>query len=83
MKSRSLAAALVTGGHVRVNSDRASKASYGVQVGDVLTFPQGDRIRVVRILAPAKRRGRSRPELEDFAPDPQARDRVESPRRRS
>ncbi|KGM47933.1 RNA-binding S4 domain-containing protein [Pseudooceanicola atlanticus] len=57
VKSRSLAAALVTGGHVRVNSDRASKASYGVQVGDVLTFPQGDRIRVVRILAPAKRRG--------------------------
>jgi ribosome-associated heat shock protein Hsp15 len=57
VKSRSLAAALVTGGHVRVNSNRAAKASHSVQPGDVLTFPQGSRIRVVRILAPAMRRG--------------------------
>lgn len=57
MKSRSLAAGLVTGGHVRVNGQRAAKPAHGVQPGDVLTFPQGDRIRVVRILAPATRRG--------------------------
>ncbi|EAQ03378.1 S4 domain protein [Pseudooceanicola batsensis HTCC2597] len=57
VKSRSLAAGLVTGGHVRVNGMRAAKPSHGVQPGDVLTFPQGDRIRVVRILAPAARRG--------------------------
>ncbi|WP_407493203.1 RNA-binding S4 domain-containing protein [Pseudooceanicola sp. MF1-13] len=57
VKSRSLAAALVTGGHVRVNGNRAGKASHAVQRGDVLTFPQGDRIRVVRILAAATRRG--------------------------
>jgi len=57
VKSRSLAAALVTGGHVRVNGQRAGKASHAVQPGDVLTFPQGDRIRVVKILAPALRRG--------------------------
>lgn len=57
VKSRSLAAALVTGGHVRVNGNRAAKPSHGVHPGDVLTFPQGDRIRVVKILAPAKRRG--------------------------
>ncbi|WP_375173125.1 RNA-binding S4 domain-containing protein [Pseudooceanicola sp.] len=57
VKSRSLAAGLVTGGHVRVNGNRAAKPAHGVQPGDVLTFPQGDRIRVVRILAPALRRG--------------------------
>ena len=57
VKSRSLAAGLVTGGHVRVNGQRAAKPAHGVQPGDVLTFPQGDRIRVVRILAPATRRG--------------------------
>lgn len=57
VKSRSLASALVTGGHVRVNGNRAGKASHAVHPGDVLTFPQGGRIRVVRILAPALRRG--------------------------
>ncbi|MGI3167769.1 RNA-binding S4 domain-containing protein [Pseudooceanicola sp. C21-150M6] len=57
VKSRSLAAALVTGGHVRVNGQRAGKPAHAVHAGDVLTFPQGDRIRVVRILAPATRRG--------------------------
>lgn len=57
MKSRSLAAGLVTAGHVRVNGNRAGKPSHAVQPGDVLTFPQGDQIRVVRILAPALRRG--------------------------
>ena len=57
VKSRSLAAALVNGGHVRVNGNRAGKASHGVQPGDVLTFPQGNRIRGVKSLAPALRRG--------------------------
>lgn len=57
VKSRSLAAGLVTGGHVRVNGQRAAKPAHAVQPGDVLTFPQGDRIRVVRILAAALRRG--------------------------
>ncbi len=57
VKSRSLAAGLVTGGHVRVNSERASKPAYGVQVGDVLTFSVAEQVRVVRILAPATRRG--------------------------
>ncbi|WP_010139344.1 RNA-binding S4 domain-containing protein [Oceanicola sp. S124] len=56
-KSRSLAAACVTGGHLRVNSNRASKASHAVGPGDVLTFPQGRLIRVVKILALGTRRG--------------------------
>ena len=56
-KTRTLAAKQVTGGHVRVNSSKVTKASHGVTVGDVLTFPQGKAIRVVRIEAFGTRRG--------------------------
>ena len=75
VKSRTLAAALVSGGHVRVNSQRAGKPSQAVHAGDVLTFPQGDRIRVVRILAPATRRGpaaEAQALYEDLSPPPEA-----------
>ncbi|WP_375689851.1 RNA-binding S4 domain-containing protein [Pseudooceanicola sp. LIPI14-2-Ac024] len=57
VKSRSLAAALATGGHVRVNGAKIAKASHGVGAGDVLVFPQGNRIRMVRVLALGLRRG--------------------------
>ena len=56
-KTRTLAAKQVTGGHVRVNSTKVSKASHGVSVGDVLTFPQGRSIRVVKVEAFGERRG--------------------------
>ena len=56
-KTRTLAAKVVTGGHVRVNSTKVAKASHGVAVGDVLTFPQAKAIRVVRIAAFGDRRG--------------------------
>lgn len=56
-KTRSLAARTVTAGHVRVNSARAGKAAFLVGVGDTLTFPQGNRIRVARILELGSRRG--------------------------
>ncbi|MGX9349823.1 RNA-binding S4 domain-containing protein [Shimia sp. W99] len=56
-KTRSLSAKLVTGGHVRVNSAKVSKASHGVVAGDVLTFPQARRVRVIRVLALGERRG--------------------------
>ncbi|SEQ99540.1 heat shock protein Hsp15 [Thalassovita taeanensis] len=57
VKTRGLAASLVVGGHVRVNSAKAAKPAHMVGPGDVLTFPQGDNIRVVRILAIGLRRG--------------------------
>jgi ribosome-associated heat shock protein Hsp15 len=57
LKTRGLASKLVTGGHVRVNSDKISKASYAVGPGDVVTFPQGSVVRVVRVVAPGVRRG--------------------------
>ena len=57
LKSRSLAATLCAEGRVRVSGRLVDKAHTLVRVGDVLTFPLGARIRVVRILALPTRRG--------------------------
>ena len=56
-KTRAMAADLVSAGRVRLNGNRFSKPGHAVVPGDVLTFPQGSRIRVVRVLAPGTRRG--------------------------
>lgn len=56
-KSRELAHDCIAEGHLRLNAQRCTKPGHGVQLGDVLTFPQGNRIRVVRILALSDRRG--------------------------
>lgn len=56
-KTRTLAAKIVSGGHVRVNGQKISKPSHAVTIGDVLTFPQAKRIRVARIEALGTRRG--------------------------
>lgn len=57
LKSRSLAAALVQTGRLRVNGQRISRASRMVHPGDVLTFPLGPHIRVIKVLALGTRRG--------------------------
>lgn len=56
-RARALAAEVVGKGHCRVNGQRTSKPGYAVSVGDVLTFPQADRIRLIRIVDLAQRRG--------------------------
>ena len=56
-KTRSLAAKQVSAGHVRLNADKISKPAQNVTPGDVLTFPQGRQIRVVRVEAIGDRRG--------------------------
>lgn len=56
-KSRGLAAEVIEAGHCRVNANRVSKPGHAVGEGDVLTFAQGKRIRVVRVLALGHRRG--------------------------
>lgn len=56
-KTRGLASKTVNGGHVRVNSDKIAKASHAVGPGDVLTFPQGSRVRVAKVLICGTRRG--------------------------
>ncbi|MEN3976732.1 RNA-binding S4 domain-containing protein [Emcibacter sp. SYSU 3D8] len=56
-KSRSLAAKHVQAGEIRVNSQRISKSSVVLKVGDVLTFALGDTVRVVEVAALGDRRG--------------------------
>ncbi|WP_316975766.1 RNA-binding S4 domain-containing protein [Shumkonia mesophila] len=56
-KSRTLAAKVCGGGRLRVNGEPIGKAHQMVRTGDVLTFPQGHDIRVVRVLALGTRRG--------------------------
>ena len=56
-KTRSLAAAVVSSGHLRLNGAKMAKPGHDLRPGDVLTFPQASRIRVVRVLAPGDRRG--------------------------
>ena len=56
-KTRGLAAEMVESGHLRLNGQRTGKPGHAVAEGDVLTFPQGDRIRLIRVLALGERRG--------------------------
>ena len=56
-KSRSLASSVVEAGHVRVNAVKISRPSREVGPGDVLTFPQGRNIRLIRVLGTGVRRG--------------------------
>ena len=64
-KTRTLAAARIKAGALRVNGTVTSKPSSMVAPGDVLTFAQGDHIRVIEITVLGTRRG-SRP----GGPDP-------------
>lgn len=56
-KTRGLATKHVTAGHVRVDGERVSKASFTLRPGHTLTFRQARRIRVVEVVALASRRG--------------------------
>lgn len=56
-KSRAIAAQLCASGKLRLSGRIIDKPHYKLRVGDVLTFPQGPYIRVVRVLALAGRRG--------------------------
>ncbi len=70
-KSRSLATKLVQARKVRINSVPTDKPSALVKAEDVLTFPQGKNIRVIRIRAIGNRRGpatEARELYEDLAP---------------
>ena len=75
-KSRSIAASVVSGGKVRVDSQPVSKPARAVGPGDVLTFVQANDTKVVRIVACGERRGPA-PEAqalyEDLTPAPRER----------
>jgi len=56
-RSRSIAAALCESGTIRIGGGHVTKPHHAVRPGDVLTFPLGRAIRVVRVLALGTRRG--------------------------
>jgi ribosome-associated heat shock protein Hsp15 len=56
-KSRTLATAFCETGRIRVNGIPAAKAHHPVRPGDVLTFALASRVRIVRVMALANRRG--------------------------
>lgn len=56
-KTRSLAQRVCEAGKVRINGERTKKAHQQVRPGDVLTFAQARRIRVIQVCAIGIRRG--------------------------
>lgn len=82
LKSRSLASRFISDGNLRIDGERSAKPSRAVRPGNVLTFPQGAHIRVIKILGIGTRRGPA-PEAqalyEDLSP-PENQPRVEEVR---
>ena len=56
-KGRGDAADMVAEGYLRLNGAHCTKPGHALAVGDVLTFPQGNRIRVIRVQEIGQRRG--------------------------
>jgi ribosome-associated heat shock protein Hsp15 len=72
VKTRTLAAALVAEGKVRVNRERASKPSQALRVGDVVTVTVHAQVRVLKVLGTGARRGppvEARDLYEDLTPE--------------
>ena len=57
VKTRALAAKLVTAGHVRLNGARAAGPDKPVRPGDVLTIALERQVRVLKVVATGDRRG--------------------------
>ena len=56
-KTRSLATKHANGGRIRINGNKIKKSSDTLRIGDILTFVQGNEIRVIRVLNLGTRRG--------------------------
>ena len=70
-KTRTLANGACAAGRIRINGAVVAKAHHAVRMGDVLTFPLGPRICIVRVLGLGVRRGpapEARLLYEDLAP---------------
>jgi ribosome-associated heat shock protein Hsp15 len=73
VKSRTLAAGLVSDGKVRLNRARIDKPSQGIRVGDVVTATAHRKVHVLKVLALGARRGppaEARMLYEDLSPPP-------------
>lgn len=84
-KTRTLAANLCRSGRVRINKTPAEKPNHQIRPGDVLTFPQAARVRIVRVIGLGERRGPA-PEAaqlyEDMTPPPSTTETRVAPRSR-
>ncbi len=60
VKSRTLGAEVCASGRLRINGAFVHKANAQLKPGDVLVFPWGSRVRVVRVRALGERRGPAR-----------------------
>lgn len=77
VKSRALAAKLVSGGNVRSNRDKIDQPSHGVKPGDVLTITLDRRILLYKVVSGGTRRGpaeEARTLYEDNSPPPPPKD---------
>ncbi|MGH6858702.1 MAG: RNA-binding S4 domain-containing protein [Phyllobacterium sp.] len=77
VKSRSLAAKLVSGGSVRLNKEKIDLPSYAVKPGDVLTIALDRRILVYEVVSGGVRRGpaeEARTLYRDLSPPPLQKD---------
>jgi len=73
IRTRTLAAGLVTDGKVRLNAVKVVKPSQSVRIGDVLTVAVGTRVRVLKIAGIGIRRGpapQAQALFEDLSPPP-------------
>jgi len=57
VRTRSDAAALVSGGRVRLNGARETAPGHGVKLGDVLTIALDGGVRILKVEGFAERRG--------------------------
>jgi len=57
VRTRTAAAALVSGGHVRLNGGRVAAASQPVRAGDVVTVALDRAVRILKVTGFAERRG--------------------------
>jgi len=57
VKTRTLAARLVSDGHVRVNGMRITQTAKAVGAGDILTIALPNATMVIEVVAPGNRRG--------------------------
>jgi ribosome-associated heat shock protein Hsp15 len=56
-KTRGLAQGLIEEGHVRIDGRQVERAHHKVSVGNVLTMPHGQGVRIIEVLALPNRRG--------------------------
>ena len=56
-KTRALAQQRIELGHIRINGRRVERSAHSVAIGDVVTLPLGEAVRVIEVLALPVRRG--------------------------